>query len=241
MLLAWAHQQMAAAGIWTPYALGGDLLAFWDANDASAFTMSGTNVTVWADGKSGYALSQNTGGSMPVRGAEAFGGLPGVTFDGADDYLNMNTQPFPGSCEMWLLVDQTLPASTAGVKCAFDMGGASGTTRYRALRDVLAGANVVRVSNGSISATATGNFSGRKLVRGVFSPTRLEVSVDGGVVSGVNTSTTLGSTGVSMGALVGTPGLFWTGVVNAVLVTSRLTVEQAGLLTDYLKDRGGIV
>lgn len=225
---------------WTPYALGDDLLAFWDADDISMFTLSGASVTAWADSKSGYALSQSTGGSKPVRGAEAFGGKPGVTFDGVDDYLAMNTQPFPNSCELWLLVDQTLPASTAGVKCAFDMGGTSGTTRYRVLRDVQVGANVVRVSNGSISAIAAGDFSGRKLVRGVFSPTRLEVSMDDGGVSGVNTPTILGSSGVSMGALVGTPGLFWTGGVSVALVTNHLASEQAGFLADYLKDRGGI-
>ncbi|HTM77999.1 MAG TPA: hypothetical protein VL133_10260, partial [Devosia sp.] len=74
---------------WSPLALGASLLAWWDASQG--VSLSGSQVTAWADRKSGYSVAQGTGAARPLWSATSFGGKPGLTFDGIDDLLNMES------------------------------------------------------------------------------------------------------------------------------------------------------
>jgi hypothetical protein len=76
---------------WNPMLyFGTDLVGWYDASDEEAFIIA-TGVERWYSehgaGKSGY---QGNTALQPVRSATARNGLPGVTFDGSDDFLNQS-------------------------------------------------------------------------------------------------------------------------------------------------------
>jgi hypothetical protein len=64
--------------------LGSRLVGWFEADD-----LSNGAVSSWANRATGVsALAQGTSGSRPTRAATSFNGLPGVTFDGGDDWLS---------------------------------------------------------------------------------------------------------------------------------------------------------
>ena len=63
------------------------LVAWFDADDSSTFTLSGTAVSEWRDKSgNGYAVSQSTGNNQPAR-TGTVNGRATVEFDGTNDYL----------------------------------------------------------------------------------------------------------------------------------------------------------
>jgi len=77
---------VGAPALWTPANI---TTALWlDAADASTITESGGAVSEWND-KSGNGRNASQGevGSRPSYSATGFNGLPGVTFDGANDRM----------------------------------------------------------------------------------------------------------------------------------------------------------
>ncbi len=80
----------ASNALWTPANLVSGLQFWVDATDISTVTLSGTNVTAWAD-KSGNARNL-TGFNNPQYSRSGFpGSLPGVTFDAATSTYLENT------------------------------------------------------------------------------------------------------------------------------------------------------
>lgn len=80
----------SATGIfnrWTPASIGVD--AWFDANDSSTLTLSGSNVTQWADKGlfGGDWLEQPTSGQQPTLVSPGQNGLDIIRFDGVDDFL----------------------------------------------------------------------------------------------------------------------------------------------------------
>ena len=63
------------------------LVAWFDADDASTFTLTGTAVGEWRDKSgNGYSVSQSTGNNQPAR-TGTVGGRACIDFDGTNDYL----------------------------------------------------------------------------------------------------------------------------------------------------------
>jgi hypothetical protein len=63
------------------------LAAWFDADDASTFTLSGSAVSEWRDKSgNGYSVSQSTGNNQPAR-TGTIGGRACIDFDGTNDYL----------------------------------------------------------------------------------------------------------------------------------------------------------
>lgn len=63
------------------------LVAWFEADDATTFTLSGTSVSEWRDKSgNGYAVSQSTANNQPAR-TGTVGGRATVDFDGTNDYL----------------------------------------------------------------------------------------------------------------------------------------------------------
>lgn len=85
-----------AAPLWTPAALGANLGLWFDADDASTFTLVGTAVSEWRD-KSGNNrhATQVTAANRPVYTTGGLNGKPVVTFDGVNDFLSPSA--FTGS------------------------------------------------------------------------------------------------------------------------------------------------
>ena len=77
-----AHSAAAASG---PPVAG--YIGWWDAS-----ALSNGAVATWADQSgNGYDLVQGTSGNRPSVGSNTQNGLPTVTFDGSDDYLQCTT------------------------------------------------------------------------------------------------------------------------------------------------------
>lgn len=63
------------------------LVAWFDADDAGTFTLSGTSVSEWRDKSgNGYAVSQSTGNNQPAR-TGTIRGRACIDFDGTNDVL----------------------------------------------------------------------------------------------------------------------------------------------------------
>lgn len=234
---------------WSPRDLGRSLLGYWDAEEAATIHHTGGSVNYWTDRIGDYTAAQSVGGSKPVYSGTSFGGRPGLTFDGIDDNLSMPSIPFPtgsDACEMWALVRQDAAQEDQFNRTVFGYGNLSGASR-RALRRVqqLDGINRASclVGDGSTAKTAIatdGDFSGIHIIRARVTPTSGHISIDGGAegsIAGVPATSAGGET--LIGSLTAS-AQFYKGVINSILVTSPLTIEQVTPLMAFLKQRGGI-
>jgi hypothetical protein len=80
-----------AASGFNPKSISG-LVGWYDASDASTLTLSGSNVTAWADkSDAGYDLT-NVGGTNPTSGATV-NGLNAVTFTATTQLFGANDDP----------------------------------------------------------------------------------------------------------------------------------------------------
>jgi hypothetical protein len=113
----WIPWATAAAGGFTPPA--GTLAWF----KADALSLSNTDpVASWADSSgAGNNLSQATSGARPVYNTNVQNSLPGVTFDGSDDYLQTSTFTAETQPNTVMFVGKI--ASTAASQYYFDGRG----------------------------------------------------------------------------------------------------------------------
>lgn len=237
--------QLASSGAsWNPITgLGSSLLAYWDADTASSLTLSGSNVTTWADVKNGYAVTQAVSGSKPIYSATGLNNRGAVTFDGTDDFLELASQPFPSAnngSEIWALVNQTaLVADTTARGIAGYGTDLASTSRYD-IRRVITGVNRGGVGGAATVSNTAADFSGIHVIRGRFEATQISVSIDGNTAATGAAIPNTGTTRVRIGATPLAAPTYFQGAVNALIVTSLLTTDQATQLTQYLKTRGGI-
>lgn len=238
--------EWADATVWTPAVLGAALLGCWDAERSDLITHAGGAVSSWKDTVAAYDMVQATSGSQPVYNATAFNGRPALIFDGVDDYLNMESQPFqsgsqPG--ELWGLVDQAEPTSNTTIRriIAFGREDLIG----RAIRRIVQGGvnrTQVQAGNGTLNFGAVNtsvDLSGRHVVRGTFAGTGIRVAVDSPVLSAETslvpaTDTTRVRIGVSA---ANSPVGYWSGSIAFVAVTDPLTDLQASSFARYLRGR----
>lgn len=232
----------------TPFSLGASLLAYWDAEDASSLSLTGSSVNSWTDRKSGYATTQATGGAKPVYSTTSFNGRPGLTFDGVDDTMSMTgVGALPvgaNASEVWVLVEQTALDADTTTRGVFAYGGASASNRRSLSRvrpDTVSRARY-SVGDGAVGVqvdeTATA-LNGYKLIRATATGTISTISVNGGTAQSTSVVPASGNSTIRIGSILSS-GNFWQGQINTVLVTALLSNEQSAQLTQYLKSRGGI-
>lgn len=247
--LGFASWRMAARVRAGPQAiLGPSLLGHWDAERLDRMVLDGSAVASWTDLAGGHVLTQAVASARPLWSASGAAGRPAVVFDGTDDFLRMEAQPFPAGAapsELWMLGTQGAAPTETGTRYAISYGGNSSGPLLRAVqRAVVSGANRARLvvgdGTGNLTVTqASGDFTGVHLVRATVGTGGLSVQVDGGAVmtaSGVPGTgaarTTLGASNLGTG--------FWLGAIQVALVTAPLSDVQAAMLGQWLKDRGGI-
>lgn len=232
---------------WLPANLGSSLLAWWDAEDASTLELSGSTVTTWTDKKNGYAAGQATTGSKPVYSATALYNRPALIFDGADDFLSMELQPFPSASapvEIWALVDQQRlgSAATGGVMLAY--GGIGSPNRRVLFRAQGANASSVVYCFAEPGQTGTAGdlFNGIHIARLRFDGSVVQAQIDDVAPSSSPPGTaTTGNSRTRIGSnTADTPTSFFQGSMNSILVTSLLSSGEASSLRAFLKSRGGI-
>jgi hypothetical protein len=231
---------------YAPTSLGSLLIAWWTADRTDLITLSSTKVTSWKDAVAGYDLVQATDGARPVYSATSFNGAPGVTFDGTDDYLSLESVPLPTGadpCEIWMLIQQdTLAADTSG-KQIFAYGGNAGASRRSLTRSVVTGVNRARSNTGTGGATVdvtdtAVDFSGRKVLRAVFSATETTLTIDTTTTGPTAAVPATGTTRVRFGSSTNdTATGFWNGKMRDIIVTSPLSAAQAAALKTYLDSR----
>lgn len=185
-----------------------------------------------------------------VNGAPAYGfGRPGLVLDGSDDFLGLDgALPYPigdAPSEIWVLADQQALTADTTTRGAFGYSAASGTSAGRSLRRQIS-ATIPRgfmgVGDGVTVTTVQSNalvLEGKHIMRGTAGGGLRGIDVDAtGLVTGATVAAT-GADRLRIGSLTSAAN-FWQGVINAAFVTGPLDATQAGLLTAYLKARGGI-
>lgn len=98
---------------WSPAQLAtGSKDTFLDAN--KGITLASGKVSAWASqGTTARSFAQGTAGSQPAQTASAFGTLPGVTFDGVDDFLSSSIVGPVDGWSIFVVAKWTSTKSTA--------------------------------------------------------------------------------------------------------------------------------
>jgi hypothetical protein len=129
-------------GSFTPTSLSGCVL--WLRADLGV-TLNGSTVSAWADQSgNGNNASQGTAASQPTYNATTGPGgtLPGITFDGTSDMLNVNSlaAAFNGAdLPFTFIVSAKMPADTV-TRSVFSFGSSTVTTRNIRWRVIVSGA-----------------------------------------------------------------------------------------------------
>lgn len=99
-------------------------LTDWYRSDLG-LSLSGSNVTAWASQSgSGRSVSQGTGGFQPIWNATSgTNSLPGITFDGIDDFLSGAFSPLDGLTEYTLFIVAKHTADGVAVNATSDQIG----------------------------------------------------------------------------------------------------------------------
>lgn len=229
---------------WLPTDLGDSLLAWWDSSEG--VSLSGSQVNAWSDKKGGYNAAQGTSAARPLWSSTSFGGQPGLTFDGIDDLLNMESLPFltgAASGEIWATAQQDALVADTGARRLISIGGATLSSRY-IRRFVSSGANRIHALVGDGTSLVQSGIpaidaSSRHVVRGIFTATSVQAGVDGtlGTSAAVvpNTPATRVNIGASSSSAIGAE--YWQGKIRDIIVTAPLTTEQATQLRTFLMER----
>jgi len=241
-----------AAGGFNPSRLAG-LGGWWDATDASTYTLD-TGVTEWRD-KSGLGQkwSQSTGANQPTVNATGIGGKAALSFNGSSSWMNLGSQNIGGNdlfaeaanaFALYIVTKSVATDSTARTLFA----KASGTTATRTLQLFLNNG-----SNGNFTAIVRGE------TRNASSLPFLSSNTDGMFLFSwagsagqfrfnSNTATaaagaaSLESENVTLGARTSSsPTVFWSGLIGEIIFYNRVlpSAEQSRLF-QYLNAKWGL-
>lgn len=232
---------------WTPADLGSKVVGWWDASDSSTLTLSGSAVSAWASKVGGISASQATAANQPVYSATARNSLPGVTFDGSNDYLDISSiAGFPVS-------DATGSLFVVGY-------GNNNTTAIVALgygnHSLRTGRYMQRASGGAVSASTVGEGqnlgswqNADRIALGRFEAPagddEVGLKLDGGTettntltVETISTATNRGRIGANAAA---TAASFWAGTIQcAIVISGQLTTSEIEQLEGWAAHTFGL-
>lgn len=230
---------------WSPLALSSQTVGWWDSS--FGVSLSGSAVTAWADRKAGYSATQGVGALRPDYSATGFNGVPGLTFDGADDYLECVDAAFLAALpsgaaagEIWAVVQQDDVATDTTVRIIGGYGGATSASRRAVERSVNVGVNRPRVAAGDGATAITVSNAAvamdtRHVIRGIFTPTTIRADIDGiaGSTTAVVPATT--NTRVRFGAISNTsPSNCLKGKLrHLIFISGLLTGTPEALMTQW--------
>lgn len=216
---------------WTPAQLSP--VIWLDSQDAGTLDIQSGGVAKWFD-KSGNArhATQTTSGSRPTYGLRAFNGtLPGLTFDGSNDFLALNlpavSQPFAFVLAMYAYTS-----------------GAGGVLYREGSTYNLVGDNVIgywRIYAGSnYFNTGVANDTGAALRIDYYNGASSYIGENGTLY---NASSDVGSQGVAATSdwyLGSGPGASWTNLtLGEFLIVPSLTTSSRVALEGYLAHKWG--
>jgi len=240
-----ARARSIANGTWRgPLAiLGTSLLEAWSADRTELITLVAPNkVSSWKGYFFGYDMAQSTDASRPTYSATSMNGKPAITFDGTDDFLNLESMPFPTGAvnfEIWCVFTQDVVPSDATTRQLLSMGGTANGSRLALVRGNVAGTSRLRCDTGDGAAaqpTQDGatNCYWRHVVRAQFTPTTTTITIDNGTPVSAAVVPAIGSTRVRFGSnTANSPSAFWGGKIREVMVTGPVSTAQATAMWNY--------
>jgi hypothetical protein len=221
--------------------LGPDLLEAWESIRYDLITQSAGVVSAWAGSVNGYTVTQAVGGQKPAYSATGFNGKPVLTFDSVDDYMELAPNPFSTTdpVEVWVVADQQAPFTDTLGRRAVAMGNGGATDRAILSLGDNVSASIALAGANNLSATRSG-FSGRHVFRAIIEVDGLTAILDGGTPSAKTLTTTVSNSArIRIGASgAASPGGYWKGGINSVLVTRPLSSAKAAALLAYYNEGG---
>lgn len=242
-----------AAAAWSPGDLGGALVDWFDAEDATTLSLSGNLVNSITSKKLGRVASQPVTASKPIYIPDGLNGHAVLNHDGVDDSLYyMGAAGYPvgaAASETWALVFRNSGPPTI-LEIAFSYGADSGNTSRRIGAGPITGGSramgITGTGAGNIQAggpTALSPFVGSRVVRTIHGATETATHDNGvvgttlaGVPATVDERIVIGSGNRSTN--------MWLGAINSIYIINpahpNWTAENQARLLAYLKARGGI-
>lgn len=234
-----------------PDDLGGALVGWFDAEDASTLNLTGNLVNSITDKRSGLTPSQGVTASKPLFDPAGLNGRPAISGDGMDDGLAViATLPYPTGAapsEIWALV--SVPSNPTELKVAFAYGSDSVNSSRRVGVNITGSAGRAQVQTGTGSAviqpfgpTRT-PFTGAHVLRSVHGATESSAYDNGETNSAVAGVPATINNRMRIFTGNGTTN-FFVGAINSIYIIDpthpNWTPENQAALLAYLKQRGGI-
>jgi len=234
--------------IWTPSQIA---TALWlDGSDASTITLSGSNVTNWAD-KSGNAKHcvQATPANRPIYSATGFNSKGSLFFDGGDflrSTVGLTISTYNGDLHVFYVATRT--DSAGGTVFTERNSSLIGTSQWFSL----GGFNYISSNGSQIDSNhqfSNTNFSLLSTAGGVVSHSHIvgvrdALWLNGSVIAvptGTATNIT-GSAGYTVAAREGAVGQFLTGHICEIVVLARATTTaERETIEGYLSHKWGTV
>lgn len=230
----------------TPRRLGG-LGAWFDATDASTYTLD-TGVSEWrCKAVSGQKFSQSSGASQPTINATGIGGKPTLSFDASNDWMDLGSQTIGGNnllaeaanaYSLYIVVRR----SGGGVNTLF--AKASATLGNRTLQVFSSNGDFSAILRGTQTVGAAGSLPSDVdgLVRVSWSGTAAA-----GAFNAVETALSAGAAAVeaeniTIGArTASSPAVFWSGLIGEIVFYNKAlsSTEQASLFS-YFNAKWGL-
>lgn len=238
-------------GSWNPDELGGALVGWFDAEDASTLNLTGNLVNSITDKRNPTVVpAQSVTGSKPILSATGINGRASLEVDGTDDTLNWTTGvPYPGGnnpCEIWMLVRQDIAGTVGSERFPFGCNSASinASRRVSVTTSRRASAQIGTGSSRIIATESTVNFVGTHVLRSIMTGSTITAQIDG--VQSAPVAAAAGNVGTTH-AVIGTANGStnnWQGGINSIYIIDpthpNWTPENQAALLAYLKQRGGI-
>ena len=237
----WLNLNRSLSPVFTPLQLPG--CALWlDAADPTTFTLSGSNVTAWAD-KSGNGWNATAAGT-PTLTTAAQNGLSVITFNGLDQYFTSSlslgtTQPLT----MFIVAKS---ATTTGFRTAVSLNSAPGA-RGSSLMLYLSSSGFWWFSGGNVSTDGTTSTLALSTSRydinaNYWRPSYVQMNINGtAYTSSTSTPSSLTASSTMMVGRGQGGTEYWNGTIAELLVYSNtLSTNQRQQVEGYLAWKWGL-
>jgi hypothetical protein len=196
------------------------------AGDVQSLTLSGSNVTSWTDRASGIVALQATGAKQPTWSATARNGKGGVTFNGTNSVLQLQSvASLPSAGNFSEIVLAAYAASGTSNQIAFSYGA---NAIYQ-VRAVGANGGFVDATEGAAVFSASETFNGNdRFIDWAYSSSVDTLRIDGGSLETGSLSTpATNMAGGFIGIYIDGSSAPFNGVIQQLIITNiALTITD---------------
>lgn len=239
----------AASTAFDPRAISG-IGGWFDATDASTYTLD-TGVTEWrCKAVSGQKWSQTTGASQPTLNSTGIGGKAALSFSGSSQWMNLGSQTIGGN-DLFAsagnpfsvyIVCRSTTGSGGGKTLIAKGSGAAATRTCQLLQN---NETLTVVARGSLTTSSTNIFpqSTSGVCRLVWNGSAMTAAFNNDTLSITNgTAASVESENITLGCRTASaPSIFWIGLIGEVIFYGKAisSAEQSALFS-YLNAKWGL-